>query len=64
MSKMVASEKNLRELVLELVGVKERLSMLDSIEHAEQYSAHRAQIDNLIDAIAALVLLGSGGTRG
>lgn len=60
MSKMVASEKNLRELVLELVKLKERLTVLDSLEDSTRYFEARDRLEEIVDDVAKIVLVGEG----
>jgi hypothetical protein len=57
---MVASEKNLRELVLELVKLKERLTVLDSLEDSTLYIQARDRLEEIVDDVAKIVLVGEG----
>ena len=52
---------NLKELVLELVKLKEKMSVLDCLEDSTLYIEARDRMEEVVDEIAKVVLVGEGG---
>jgi hypothetical protein len=59
-SEMVAIEKKLKKLVLELVKLKERMAVLDCLEDSKLYIESRDRLEMTVDEIAQVVLVGEG----
>jgi len=57
---MVAIEKKLKKLVLELVKLKERMAVLDGLEDSKLYIESRDRLEMTVDEIAQVVLVGEG----
>lgn len=52
---------NLKALVLELVKLEEKMSVLDFMEDSTLYTQARDRMEEVVDEIAKVVLVGEGG---